>query len=164
MEDSLIWGLAWWELLCIVVGSFLLVIFFCLCCCALLETPQSQEVRGPNGERLGFFQAPGLRIEKRKNPRTSKTPSNQPFSFIPRLQDVTLFSLWITVSIVTAERTWQRPCQCKRRRFQSNRPPRRPTLRTHRRSSPSIPKCRPSKRRARRARSYVVAKKSKTID
>jgi len=62
VEDSLIWGLAWWELLCIVVGSFLLVIFFCLCCCALLETPQSQEVRGPNGERLGFFQAPGRHI------------------------------------------------------------------------------------------------------
>ena len=60
-EPRLIWGLEWWELLCIVFGSVLVLLFACVCCCAILESSQiqRQEVLGPNGERLGFMQAPG---------------------------------------------------------------------------------------------------------
>jgi len=62
-DETLFWGLVWWELLCIIVGSVLIFVFLCICCCALLEQPQTrQEVRGPNGEQLGFFQAPGRHL------------------------------------------------------------------------------------------------------
>jgi len=65
-ESTLILGLEWWQLLCIVFGSLIVLLFLCVCCCALLDSSaqqqQRQEVRGPNGERLGFFQAPGRHI------------------------------------------------------------------------------------------------------
>ena len=61
VEPGVIWGLEWWELICIIFGSILLLLFVCACCCAIIESGniQRQEVRGPNGERLGFLQAPG---------------------------------------------------------------------------------------------------------
>merc|ERR1711872_207091 len=61
-EEELILGMVWWQLLCVVVGSVLVLLFMCICCCALLDSAQGQEVRGPNGERLGFMRAPGRHI------------------------------------------------------------------------------------------------------
>jgi len=65
-ESTLILGMEWWQLLCVVFGSLIVLLFLCVCCCAILDSStqqqQRQEVRGPNGERLGFFQAPGRHI------------------------------------------------------------------------------------------------------
>merc|ERR1712142_781423 len=61
-EENLILGLKWWQFLCIVFGSVLALMFVCLCCCAIMDSAQRHEVRGNNGQRLGFFQAPGRHI------------------------------------------------------------------------------------------------------
>merc|ERR1711970_1510777 len=77
-EPGLIWGFRWWELLCIVFGTFFLLLFLCACCCAILESGQvrQQEVRGPNGERLGFMQAPGRHIVLVMDNRLSRFRGN----------------------------------------------------------------------------------------
>merc|ERR1711970_313228 len=77
-EPGLIWGFRWWELLCIVFGTFFLLLFLCACCCAILESGQvrQQEVRGPNGERLGFMQAPGRHIVLVMDNRLSRIRGN----------------------------------------------------------------------------------------
>jgi len=62
LEDTLILGIKWWQFLCIVLGSVLALMFLCVCCCAILDSTQRHEVRGNNGQRLGFFQAPGRHI------------------------------------------------------------------------------------------------------
>jgi len=61
-EENLILGLKWWQFLCIVFGSVLALLFLCLCCFAIMDSAQRHEVRGNNGQRLGFFQAPGRHI------------------------------------------------------------------------------------------------------
>jgi len=78
LEPALIWGLEWWELICIIAGSVLVLFFVCVCCCAVLESGQiqRQEVRGPNGERLGFFQAPGRHIVLVMDRRMSRIRGN----------------------------------------------------------------------------------------
>jgi len=77
-QTSLIWGFEWWELICIIFGSLLILLFACVCCCAILESGQiqRQEVRGPNGERLGFLQAPGRHIVLVMDNRFSRLRTN----------------------------------------------------------------------------------------
>jgi len=77
-DPGLIWGFRWWELLCIIFGTFFLFLFVCACCCAILESGQvrRQEVRGPNGERLGFMQAPGRHIVLVMDNRLSRLRGN----------------------------------------------------------------------------------------
>jgi len=78
VEPGVIWGLEWWELICIIFGSILLLLFVCACCCAIIESGniQRQEVRGPNGERLGFLQAPGRHIVLVMDSRMSRFRGN----------------------------------------------------------------------------------------